>query len=221
MQKSAAKIMMFAPFLVFFLHPFQSDAQIVHKCKTAGGGIVYQSDICGSSADLTIEEWNKSGGSPGEFSGQRITLRFQQKSLDAVLNIIAQVSGSDLYVDSSKDFVISAFYESQPWDRILHDLAKRYDLKITFSGAKMVVEQSSTGRMADRNPPELTEDDVIYDKLLASYEERFPQINPDSPKFDVSLVARIHAEMIEYAKRNPKGTQSDALSYAVLKTMGH
>lgn len=194
-------------------------SQGIHQCKSKDGSIIYQQTPCVEQNDVTITNWNKYSGEPKSYTGQRISVGFTNKSLHQVLNIIARVSGNELWVNGADDININIRMTNEPWDKILHHLDTKYGLTTTFRGGKMTVQQKQTDGVPQASPPAQTSDDVIYDKLVATYEKRFPEIDPNSPKYNQSVIDKIKGVMSNYRKEHPDATASDALSYAVLNIM--
>lgn len=56
-----------------------------------------------------------------------------------------------------------------------------------------------------------------YDKVLATYEQRYPQINPDSPFFDESVTTRVANQMNQYQRMG--NSKENALALAVAEIL--
>jgi hypothetical protein len=113
----------------------------IHKCSEPGGGVEYRNSPC----DIVQAEPSSSPKrpiAPRDYSGPYITVNFASAKIGAVMRILADVSGHDLYIDNSSNVVGSFRYINVRSDRIASEVATKYGLSIDYQGKKMVV----TGR---------------------------------------------------------------------------
>lgn len=182
----------------------------IHECKTKSGTVVYQDTPCDLrvSHDATLMNWNTTNGRPRSFTGQSVTLNFHDVELGKILLLISEVNNTSLSMyDTVEASVRGDFrYVNVPWDEALSDIAKRYGLNVRFQNGRMIV---------------LTRDDALYDQLVTKFEKQYPQLDPSSPAFNQRVLDHVKQVMQAFQKRNPSATASEAVSYAVLTTLGH
>ncbi|MDE2248781.1 MAG: hypothetical protein KGJ96_09445, partial [Xanthomonadaceae bacterium] len=113
------------------------------------------------------------------------------------------------------------FSNNTPWDSLLREVDTRYGLQTMFVKGHMYVLTQHDIVIAEtpKTPPVRTQDDAIYDAVEAKFEKQYPELNPQSSNFNEVLVNKIKKRILEFRRRNPDATASEALSFAVLNTM--
>lgn len=92
-----------------------------------------QGDLSSNSSASTI------GGS---YSGPYVTINFAAAKIGAVMQILADTSGYDLYIDDATDVVGSFRYVNERSDRIAAEIAVKYGLSIEYQGKNMIVTRN-------------------------------------------------------------------------------
>ena len=110
----------------------------IHKCSEPGGGVEYRNAPC-DIAQADVPSSPNLSVAAGDYSGPYITVNFASAKIGAVMRILADVSGHDLYIDDSSSVVGSFRYVNVRSDRIASEVATKYGLSIDYQGKKMVV----------------------------------------------------------------------------------
>ncbi len=113
----------------------------IHKCKLKDGSIAYQQTPCHAGSDITVNNWNHSLGAPKKYTGAKITLTFKNTKLGRPLQLIASLSGSELYIDNSSEIDTEIAVIDEPWDELLYNLDIKYHLTTKFYRGKMFVQR--------------------------------------------------------------------------------
>ena len=127
-------------FLMLLLLVLTPSAHALYKCKSANGGIEYQSDPCTTSADVTPQSVKSVPNKAKQYVGERIKLNFSNVDIRALLQVIADFSGRPIRTGAGVQGNIAAHYDA-PWDQVLDQLAMRYGLAITIGKDEILVDK--------------------------------------------------------------------------------
>jgi hypothetical protein len=136
---------------VFLLLLGQTTQATTYKCVAANGKVAYQATPC-SGADRQSQSVlspppsaSRQAVGPDQSAkkcsatGREISLHFQSMPLFTTLAVIADASGNKLSFAPRLDVSGAFNYDCVPWDSILGDIARRYNLSTKVEAGTIYV----------------------------------------------------------------------------------
>ncbi len=175
------------------------NAYKIHHCK----GEVYQSEPCPESSHSTSTSGNVqnapvASNSVSSHVGQRLTLNFQSIKVRSLLKLIADINLLTIDMDDNRagSILTSAAYVNAYSGDVLNDIANKYNFKVNIKENRLIIT---------------TPDDIEYDSLVKRLEQEYPIINPDSPRYDQSVIAEMKRQMVDYQRSHVGVGEVEAL----------
>lgn len=108
-------------------------AKSVYKCKDEAGGLLYQDAPCDGQKISDSQSQKK------QYTGERLTLDFEDIEIKAVLKIISNFSGVNIVVSDRINGTIRAIDKNIPWDEALDKILNASGLvAVAFNGVLYV-----------------------------------------------------------------------------------
>src|SRR5690606_33700086 len=108
-----------------------------------------------------------------EYTGERLTLNFQDIETRAVLQIIADFTGLDIVVSGAVSGTVTLRLQTVPWDQALDIILKSNGLDMRRNGNVVMIAPAA--EIATREKAELAAQEEIQE--LAPLESEFIQVN--------------------------------------------
>lgn len=133
----------------------------IYKCEGQGGKVEYQGTPCDNGSKLAINPGTaapaatpkatntaapntpkaNTAAPAGEkvCAGKELRINFKNMPVMTTLHVIADFSGNRLEADASITGGGPFYYDCQPWDTVLQDIAAKYNLSAKVAGGVIFV----------------------------------------------------------------------------------